>query len=97
MGLSKREEICYDVRRRNVVNALCLWNSRRKSLNMTVLKAEDMMCDHCVERINNGLEDEGIQVEVDLSEKTVYIDGDDKDVEKAKDILGDLGFFAEEI
>ena len=32
---------------------------------MTVLKAEDMMCDHCVDRIKNGLEDADIDAEVD--------------------------------
>lgn len=64
---------------------------------MTVLKAEDMMCDHCVDRIKNGLEGADIQAEVDLSEKTVSIEGDDAVIDKAKEILGDLGFFAEEI
>lgn len=64
---------------------------------MTVLKAEDMMCDHCVERIKNGLEGAGIEAKVNLSDKTVSIDGDESVVEKTKEILGDLGFFAEEV
>lgn len=63
---------------------------------MAVLRVDDMMCDHCVERIKNGLEDADIQAKVDLSEKTVSIEGDETVIEKAKDILGDLGFFAEE-
>ena len=64
---------------------------------MTVLKAEDMMCDHCVDRIKNGLGHADIDAEVDLGSKTVMIEGDDEVVEKAKEILGDLGFLAEEI
>lgn len=64
---------------------------------MAVLKAEDMMCDHCVERIKNGLEGVGIEAKVNLNEKTVTIDDDDAVVDKAKEVLGDLGFFAEEI
>lgn len=64
---------------------------------MTVLKAEDMMCDHCVDRIKNGLEDADIDAEVDLGDKTVKIEGGDEVVEKAKEILGDLGFLTEEI
>ncbi|HIX68300.1 MAG TPA: heavy-metal-associated domain-containing protein [Candidatus Anaerostipes excrementavium] len=64
---------------------------------MAVLIAEDMMCDHCVDRIKNGLEDADIEAEVDLGDKTVKIEGDDEVVEKAKEILGDLGFLAEEI
>lgn len=63
---------------------------------MAVLKVEDMMCDHCVDRIKNGLEDAGIQAEVNLNDKTVSMDGDENVVEKVKEILGDLGFFAEE-
>ncbi|MBU5459077.1 heavy-metal-associated domain-containing protein [Anaerostipes sp. MSJ-23] len=64
---------------------------------MTVLKADDMMCDHCVDRIKNGLEDADIEAEIDLSDKTITIDADDEVVERAKEILGDLGYFAEEI
>lgn len=63
---------------------------------MAVLKVEDMMCDHCVDRIKNGLEDVGIQAEVNLNDKTVSMDGDENVVEKVIEILGDLGFFAEE-
>ena len=29
---------------------------------MAVLRVDDMMCDHCVERIKNGLEDADIPV-----------------------------------
>ena len=64
---------------------------------MTVLKADDMMCDHCVDRIKNGLEDADIEADIDLGDKTIIIDADDEVVERAKEILGDLGYFAEEI
>ena len=55
-------------------NEFCfLLKDRRKIINMTVLKAEDMMCDHCFDRIKNGLGDADIDAEVDLGSKTVMI------------------------
>ena len=57
-------------------------------MNMKTYKCEEMMCEGCVNRIKNT---------VDLSVKTVTIDGD-KDCEaKAVEILDDLGFTAVEV
>lgn len=64
---------------------------------MTVLKAEDMHCKKCVERITNALEREGLKFEVSLDDKTVTVDGDDKAVATAKELMDDLGFETVEV
>ena len=53
---------------------------------MKVLKSDEMLCDHCVDRIKIGLMDAGIEAE-----------DDDTLIEKAKEVLGELGYFAQEI
>ena len=45
-------------------------------MNMKTYKCEEMMCDGCVNRIKKGLDGAGIKNTVDLSVKTVTIDGD---------------------
>ena len=62
---------------------------------MKILKVPGMMCQMCVNRINKGFSEASIEVEVDLASKTVKVSADS--VEKAKDILDDFGFDAEEI
>ena len=64
---------------------------------MTVLKAEDMHCGKCVERIEKAMTAEGMKFEVNLEQKTVSVDGDLQVVNKAKEILDDLGFEAVEV
>lgn len=64
---------------------------------MRVLKAEDMHCNKCVERITKALNDAGMKFEVSLENKTVSVDGDDACVAKAVEQLDDLGFEAVEI
>ena len=64
---------------------------------MRVLKAEDMHCEKCVERITKSMNAAGLNFNVSLADKTVTIDGCDHCVAKAKEILDDLGFDAEEI
>lgn len=61
---------------------------------MAVLKVEGMHCNKCVERINKGLQDAGIEVLVCLEEKTVTVNGDEVTVDKVIDELDDLGFEA---
>lgn len=61
---------------------------------MTVLKAEDMHCEKCVERINKALTEADITHEVNLAEKTVTIDGCEHCVKTAIEVLDDLGFEA---
>ncbi len=58
---------------------------------MKKFKCEDMMCMHCVGRIQKGLEDAGIAHSVDLDTKTVTVN-EDGDGAKAAEILDDLGF-----
>lgn len=66
-------------------------------MNLKTYKCEEMMCEGCVNRIKKGLDGAGIKNTVDLSVKTVTIDGD-KDCEaKAVEILDDLGFTAVEV
>lgn len=64
---------------------------------MTVLKAEEISCNHCVERIDKALTEAEIKHEISLENKTVTIDGCDHCVASAKEILDDLGFSAIEI
>lgn len=59
---------------------------------MTTIKAEDMHCEKCVERIKKAMAEEGLDVTVSLENKSVTVDGCDKCVEKALEVLDDLGF-----
>ena len=63
---------------------------------MKTFRCEEIMCDHCVSRIKNGLGGSGIGHKVDLEHKTVTVE-EDSQAEKAVDILDDLGFSAVEI
>lgn len=64
---------------------------------MRVLKAEDMHCGKCVERITKALDKAGLEFEVDLESKTVSIDGCDQCVATAREIMDDLGFDTVEV
>ena len=59
---------------------------------MTVLKAEDMHCEKCVERITKALTGAGLDFKVSLADKTVTIDGCENGVAKARELMDDLGF-----
>lgn len=64
---------------------------------MRVLKAEDMHCEKCVQRITKAMEAAELDFKVSLEDKTVTVDGCDSCVAKAKEVLSDLGFDTEEI
>ena len=64
---------------------------------MTILKAEDIHCEMCVSRISKALTEANIKFEVNLENKTVSIDGDQKVVIAAKEIMDDLGFDTVEV
>lgn len=64
---------------------------------MRVLKAEDMHCEKCVERITKALTKAGLTFEVSLENKTVSIDGCDKCVATARELMDDLGFDTVEV
>ncbi|MFR2836027.1 MAG: metal-binding protein [[Clostridium] nexile] len=57
---------------------------------MTIIKAEDMHCEKCVERITKAMTEAGLDFQVSLADKTVSIDGCDSCVKKALEILDDL-------
>ena len=59
---------------------------------MKTFKCEEMMCDHCVSRINTALNEAKIAHSVDLASKTVTIEHEAEDAAKAAEILDDLGF-----
>ncbi|MEG0962184.1 MAG: heavy metal-associated domain-containing protein [Lachnospiraceae bacterium] len=61
---------------------------------MTVLKAEDMHCEKCVERIEKALMAAKITHKINLAEKTVSIEEEQECVKQAIEILDDLGFEA---
>ena len=51
-----------------------------------------------MDRIKIGLMDAGIEAEVELSDKSIILpEDDDTLIEKAKEVLGDLGYFAQEM
>lgn len=62
---------------------------------MKVLKVPDMHCEHCVARITDALQKDGLKFSVNLADKTVTIDGCDGCVATAVDTLDDLGFSVE--
>ncbi len=62
---------------------------------MTVIKVEDMHCEKCVERITKLMEEENLDFEVSLEDKTVTIDGCEHCVKLALEVLDDLGFEGE--
>ncbi len=64
---------------------------------MTVLKAEDMHCGKCVERITKAMEREGLKFEVSLENKKDKINGGEKEVALAKEVMDDLGFDTVEV
>lgn len=59
---------------------------------MTVIKAEDMHCEKCVERITKAMTEAGLDFSVSLENKTVSVDGCDQCVKTALEVLDDLGF-----
>lgn len=62
---------------------------------MKVFRCEEMMCGHCVSRIDTALNEAGIAHKTELETKTVTIQ-DDASCGKAVEILDDLGFSAVE-
>lgn len=61
---------------------------------MITYKVEEMSCNHCVSRIEKALTEAGIEHEVSLENKTVTIQDEQKNGEKAVELLDDLGFSA---
>lgn len=61
---------------------------------MKKFKCEEMMCEHCVSRIDGALNEAGISHQVDLATKTVTIEEKES---QAAEILDDLGFTPVEI
>lgn len=58
---------------------------------MKVLNVPDMHCGVCVRRIKKAFLEEHIQNEINLQKKTVTVHKD-AEIEKAIELLGDLGF-----
>ena len=63
---------------------------------MKNFKCEEIMCGGCVARIEKALTAAGIDYQVSLDSKTVTVK-DDANVDKAVELLDDLGFSAVEI
>lgn len=59
---------------------------------MKTFKCEEMMCGHCVSRIDTALTEAKIDHSVNLDSKTVTVEGCDNCAAKAAEILDDLGF-----
>ena len=54
------------------------------------VEVPDMMCQNCVKRIGDAMAKSNIPVEIFLETKTIEVE--EADLEKAKEILEDLGF-----
>lgn len=61
------------------------------------ISVPDMHCEHCVKRIENALKDTGIKYSVDLTSKTVSVEGCEHCLKTALNELEDLGFTPEKI
>ena len=61
---------------------------------MKTIKVPDMMCENCVKRITNALNEAELKFNVSLADKTVTIDGCDC-LKTALEELEDLGFTPE--
>ena len=62
---------------------------------MTSISVPDMMCENCVKRITNALNEAELKFSVELASKTVTIDGCQHCVKTAVEELEDLGFTPE--
>ncbi len=60
----------------------------------TKLNVPDMHCNKCVERITEALSSENLSFQISLENRTVEIEGADKEVSTAISALDDLGFDA---
>ena len=61
------------------------------------ISVPDMHCENCVKRINNALAATGINYQVDLSTRTVTVDGCEHCLNTALTELEDLGFTPEKM
>ena len=59
---------------------------------MAVIKVADMHCEKCVARITKLLTEEGLDFSVNLTDKTVTVNGCQHCVKTALDALDDWGF-----
>ena len=64
-------------------------------MNMTTISVPDMMCENCVKRITNALNEAKLTVSVSLADNTGSIDGCENRVKTAMGELEDLGFTPE--
>ncbi len=63
-------------------------------MNTEIIKVEGMTCNHCKANVESNLEKLSFieKVQVNLSDKTVTIEGDNIEVEKAKETIKSLGY-----
>ena len=62
---------------------------------MRTINVPDMMCENCVKRITNALNEVELKFSVNLAEKTVTVDGCEHCLKTAMEELEDLGFSPE--
>jgi len=74
------------------------WNNNKLSKNKTMatqtIKVEGMTCNHCKSNVETNLEKLSFidNAEVNLNEKSVTIEGDEIEIEKAKETIEALGY-----
>lgn len=61
------------------------------------ISVPDIHCQSCVNRITKALEEEKLNFNISLEEKTVTIDGSDQNLKTAVSAIEDLGFTPEKL
>ena len=65
-----------------------------RSMEIKTMKVEGMTCNHCKANVETHLEKSGLvqRATVHLASKTVSLEGENVDLEKAKEIIQSLGY-----
>lgn len=69
-------------------------NLNNNIMSVQTIKVEGMTCNHCKANVESNLErlDSVDKVNVNLADKTVMLEGDSIDIEKAKETINSLGY-----
>jgi len=68
--------------------------SNSNTLEIQTIKVEGMTCNHCKNNVETSLEKLSFinSAKVNMSDKSVTIEGDNIEVDKAKETIGELGY-----
>ncbi len=71
-------------------------HSENNTMEIKTIKVEGMTCNHCKMNVESNLEKSGLvsRAQVDLAAKTVSLEGENIELEKAKKLINSLGYKA---